>query len=230
MHQPTLLFKLTLGLATACLASGAWAAATVYNPMTLSVTYDAPPGSPEPTDFCFSTGTPFDFNAFNTVSLDLSYTSSGAQVEIDAAVQGGPTSAEHPQQVCFYFGDTPIAPGDTLNIVIEANDNVPADFDVEDSWWTFAEHRGQFLYPVRNPPPIGPVPVHNGLVVRRDGPWDPQDLVPFRIGDPDPLRVYRDDGSLITHTHLPEPGSLVWLALGALALSWRRGCGLPRHG
>lgn len=200
----------------------AQAAPTLINPFTISATYDVPPGSPAATDVCFQTGTPFEFNTFNTVSLDLAYTGplGGSPVEIQASAQGSADSTQHPNEICFFFPDTPVQPGETLNLIVESDDVVPDDFDFGPATWTFSEDLGQFEYPVLDPAPFPPVQLLDWHAERRRGLIDPNDLLPFVAGDPDPVIVRFDDGMQLIH--VSEPGGLALLGMTMLALSPRR--------
>ena len=108
-QHSALVLSLLLPLALAWPAARATPA--LQNPFTISATYDVPAGSPAATDVCFTTGSPFSFNTFNTASLDLAYTGplGGSPIEIEATVQGSADSTQHPNQVCFYFGSTPVS-------------------------------------------------------------------------------------------------------------------------
>lgn len=208
-------------------SASAIAGPMLVNPVTLSATFDAPPDHAPATDICFTTGTPFAYNTFNTVSLDLAHTGplGGSQVEVTGAVQGGPGSAEHPNQICFYFPDTPIQPGETLFLTVEAG-NSGATGDFGEAWWTFADDLQEFQRPRSHPPAINPVPLNNWGVFPRFGEVDPLDIHPFARNDPKRVEVLFENDTRLTLT-VAEPDMLALLALAALAALAT--CGLRRR-
>ena len=201
------------------------ASPTLTNPFLVSVTYEADDGAPPATDICFSTGTPFEYNIYNTASLDMAFTGplGGDPVDLMAGHAGGPTSSEHPNQICFFFPNTPIQSGDTLNLVIEAGAHGDPFIggDNGSTEWTFSEDLSQFLYPSLSPPPHPPQPAFNQRIALLGDARPPQELVPFKLHLPDPIRVLQVGDDMTTLT-VPAPGGIglfAMLACAALVVS-----------
>lgn len=225
-----------VALAATLAAAPALASVVLQNPFTVSVLYDAEPGDPAATDICFFIGIPLSVNINQTVNLDLAFTGplGGSPVDIYSARQGGAadsTVAAH--QICFYFPNTPVQPGETLNLTMEGDGSSSAppligtQLGVGD-YWTFAQDLFEFQYPLLAPPDHGPVPFGLFDVIDRRGEFRPQDVHPFALRRPSNSVVTFDGHSYFTTT-VAEPGT-IWIlslaaACAALCSRRRRGPG-----
>ena len=204
---------------TAILASTAsLAAPTLQNPFTVRVLYDAPAGDPPATDICFAIGIPRSVNINQTVNFDLAFTGplGGSPVDIFSARQGGASDSSIPaHQICFYFPNTPVQPGETINITMEGDGTssdppIAGDSQSAGNYWTFAQNLFEFQYPRLAPPIFGPVGFGIFGVDDMRGDFDAQDLDPFPLGPPSRSSLTFDGASFFITT-VPEPSS-VWLA------------------